>query len=98
MSRFKRRHNTAYINLSSEGRTVDSETVEHWKNYRVLQEIEDYDLCDTNNADETGQFSVYNLEKPPLFEDNFAMVAQNLNSWVLCSSHAVKMVVINLPL
>jgi hypothetical protein len=25
---------------------VDPETVEDWKNYQLLQEIEGYDLCD----------------------------------------------------
>jgi hypothetical protein len=40
-------------------------------------------------------FSVYNLAKPPFFEDTFAMVVQNLNSGLLCSSQAKKMVVMN---
>jgi hypothetical protein len=31
---------TTYRNLSGEGRSVDSETVEDWKNYRLLQETE----------------------------------------------------------
>jgi hypothetical protein len=40
-SRFKRRHNTAYKNLSGESRSVYLEiVVENWKNY-LLQEIED---------------------------------------------------------
>jgi hypothetical protein len=50
------RHNIVYRNLSGESRSVDSETVEDWNNYRLLQEIEGYDLCDINNADETGLF------------------------------------------
>jgi hypothetical protein len=37
--RFKRRCNIVYINLSGESRSVDPETVEDWKNYRLLQEI-----------------------------------------------------------
>jgi hypothetical protein len=44
LDRFKRRHNTAYRNLSGESKSVHSETVEDWKNYRILKEIEGYDL------------------------------------------------------
>jgi hypothetical protein len=32
IGRSKRRHNTAYRNLSGESRSVDSETVEDWRN------------------------------------------------------------------
>jgi hypothetical protein len=40
-------------------------------------------------------FLVYNLEKPSVFKDAFAMVVKNSNSGLLCSPHAVKMVVLN---
>jgi hypothetical protein len=43
IGRFKRRHNTAYRNLSDESRSVDSESVEDWENNQLLQEIEGYD-------------------------------------------------------
>jgi hypothetical protein len=33
IGRFKRRHNIAYRNLSGKSRSVDSETIEDWKNY-----------------------------------------------------------------
>jgi hypothetical protein len=71
IGRFKRRYNIAYRNLSGESRSVDSETVEDWKNYRLLQEIEGYDLFDINNVDETGLFLVYNLAKLSLFKEIF---------------------------
>lgn len=38
-----------------------------WKSGKIV----DYDI---NNADETGLFSVYNLAKPSVFEEIFAMV------------------------
>jgi hypothetical protein len=34
---FKRRHITAFGNLSGESRRVVSETAEDWKNYQLLQ-------------------------------------------------------------
>jgi hypothetical protein len=40
-------------------------------------------------------FTVYNQAKPLLFEDTSAMVVQNLNTGLLCSSHVMKMVVLN---
>jgi hypothetical protein len=43
---------------------------------------------------EPAYFSVYNLSKPSLFEDIFAMV-YNLNSGLLYSSRAMLVVVIN---
>jgi hypothetical protein len=73
--------------LSGESRNVDPETVEDWnysKKLKVMTSV-------TYNADET----VYNPAKPPHFEETFAMVVQNLNSGLLCSSHAMKMVVIH---
>jgi hypothetical protein len=57
IDRFRRRYNIVYRPLSGESdesRSVDSETVEDWKNDQ--QEIEGYDLCDMYNADETGLF------------------------------------------
>jgi hypothetical protein len=40
ISRFKRSHNIAYRNLSGGSRSVHSETVGDWKNYRLLQETD----------------------------------------------------------
>jgi hypothetical protein len=50
IGRFKRGDNIDYRNLSAESRSVDPETVEDWENYRLLQEIEDCDLCDINKC------------------------------------------------
>jgi hypothetical protein len=94
ISRFKRRHNTAYRNLSRESWSVDSETVEDWKNYRLLQETEGNDLCDINNSDETSPFLGLQTRKPSILKDTSVMVVDNLNSGLLCSSHAIKAVVI----
>jgi hypothetical protein len=38
---------------------TDTETVDDWKNDKLLQEIQ-FDLCDIHNADERG-VSIYNL-------------------------------------
>jgi hypothetical protein len=37
ISRFKRRHNIVYTNLTGVRRSLDSETIEEWKNYQLLQ-------------------------------------------------------------
>jgi hypothetical protein len=44
IDRFKKRQNIACRNPSSESMSVDSETVEDRNNYRLLQEIEGYNL------------------------------------------------------
>jgi hypothetical protein len=90
IGRFKKRHDIVYSNLSSQSRSVDSGTAEDWKNYRLLQEIVGYKLCNINNADER---QVYLLVY--ILEDTSAMMVQNLNSGLLCSSHAMKMIPIN---
>jgi hypothetical protein len=51
--------------------SVDSETVEAWKNYQLLHEIEGYDLCDINNADETGLFFSLQPSKTLTFQGHF---------------------------
>jgi hypothetical protein len=56
IDRFKRRHKIVYTTLSGKSRNVDPETVEDWKNYRLLQETEGYDLHVIYNADGTGLF------------------------------------------
>jgi hypothetical protein len=58
MDRFKK-HKIVY------NRSVNLETVEDWNNYKLLQEIEGYDLCDIYNADETGLF--FNLQPNKTF-------------------------------
>jgi hypothetical protein len=93
IGRLKRRHNIAYRNLSGKSRSVDSETIEDWKNYRLLPEIEGYGPFHTNNAYEMVCFSAYNLAKPSLHEDTFVMVVESLNSWLLCLLCAVKLVI-----
>jgi hypothetical protein len=68
---FKRRHNIIYRILSGESRSVDSETVRDRKNYHLLKEIEDYDFCDINTADETGLFFSLQLSKTFTFQGCF---------------------------
>jgi hypothetical protein len=46
INRFKRKHNSVYRTLSGESRSVDSESIEDWRNDRLLQVIEGYDFCD----------------------------------------------------
>jgi hypothetical protein len=46
-----KRGDIVYRNLSGENRIIDSETIEDWKSYGLLQEIEGCGLCDINNAD-----------------------------------------------
>lgn len=75
--------------LSDESRSVDSESVEDWENYQLLQEI---DIIMTYiMVMRLVYFSVYNLARHSLFKDTFFLVMQNVNSWLLCSMHAVKM-------
>jgi hypothetical protein len=64
---FKRRHNIAYRNLSGGCWSVDSETVEDWKYYHLVQEIEGYDLCEINDADETGLLCSLEPRKPSIW-------------------------------
>jgi hypothetical protein len=45
--------------------SVDPETVEDWKNYWLLQEIQCYDLCDIYNTDQIGPF--FNLQLRKIF-------------------------------
>jgi hypothetical protein len=59
INRFKWRHNTLQNSIRWD-QECDPETVEDWKYYRLLQEIEGYDLCDINNADESSLF--FNLQ------------------------------------
>jgi hypothetical protein len=47
--------------VSGESRLADTETVEDWKNYHILQEIEG----DIHNADKTGLF--FNLQPYKIF-------------------------------
>jgi hypothetical protein len=68
---FKIRPNIAFRSLSSESRSVDLGTVEDWKNYWVLQEIEAYDLCDINYADETGPFFSLQPSKTLTFQNHY---------------------------
>jgi hypothetical protein len=42
---------------------VVSKTLKDWKNVRLLHEIGGFDLCDINNADETGLFLRLELSK-----------------------------------
>jgi hypothetical protein len=42
LDRFKRRHNIVY--RTGESTSVDLYAIEDWKNYRLLQEIESYNL------------------------------------------------------
>jgi hypothetical protein len=48
-----RRHVIVYRTLAVERRNVVSETVDDWK---MLQEIKEYDICDICNGDETNLF------------------------------------------
>jgi hypothetical protein len=52
--------------------------LEDWINDQLLQEIKGYDLFDISVTDETVYFLVYNLAKPSLFEDTFAIVKQQI--------------------
>jgi hypothetical protein len=69
--------------LSGESRTVDSEIAEDWKNYRLLQETEGYDLCYIHNADEIGLFSSLQHSKTLIFQVEFFHGGKNLNSGLL---------------
>jgi hypothetical protein len=80
------RHIIAYRNLSDEGRHIGLQTIE-------VVKITDYCMNYINNADETGLFFSQRLSRTFTFQGLFAMVAQNLNSRLLCSLHEVKMVV-----
>jgi len=42
--------------LTDDSRKVESETVDDWKSDWMLQDIKEYDFCDTHNADNTGLF------------------------------------------
>jgi hypothetical protein len=43
--------------LAGESRTADTETVDDWKNDRLMEETKEYDLCDIyTNVDETRLF------------------------------------------
>jgi hypothetical protein len=96
ISRFNRKHSFAYRNLSGMSSSVDSETVEDWKNYWLFKEIEGYDLCDINNADEPGLFFSLQHSKTLASQGHcFHGGSKSINSGLPCSSRAVKMVVIN---
>jgi hypothetical protein len=47
LNKYKRRHNIVYTTLAGESKSVHSETVDDWKNDRFLQDIKEYNLCDT---------------------------------------------------
>jgi hypothetical protein len=53
----------------------DTETVDDWKNDKLLQDIQ-YELCNICNADERG-VSIYNLVTGLLFVETPALVEQN---------------------
>jgi hypothetical protein len=55
------------------------ETVEAWKNYRLLQETEDSGPL-RYNANEIGIFFNLKPNKAFTFRDSFVMVVYNLNS------------------
>jgi hypothetical protein len=42
--------------LAGESCTANTETVDGWKNDRLMEETKEYDLCDIYNADETCLF------------------------------------------
>jgi hypothetical protein len=77
ISRFKKRHNIAYRNLLGESMSVDSETVEDWNNYQLLQ-----DICDINDADETGLFFCLQPSKPLTFRGHFCHGGTSSKQWV----------------
>jgi hypothetical protein len=74
--------NTAYRNQSDESRNIDSETVEDWKNYQLLQEIKGYDFCDINNADETCLFFSLQPSKTLIFLGHFCCGGTKSKQWV----------------
>lgn len=56
VDRFKQRHNVVYKAICGESKSVDPQTVSHWKESQVPELIKDYTPKDIFNADETGLF------------------------------------------
>lgn len=54
INRFKSVHNIVCNIAVGESRSVYSETVDDWKNDRLLHDIKECDLCDIFNVYETG--------------------------------------------
>ena len=47
--------------LAGESRTADTETVDGWKNDRLMVETKEYDLCDYISLMRHVYFSIFNL-------------------------------------
>lgn len=56
IDRFKKRHNVVYKAICGESKSVDLETVEHWKETQLPEKIAGFDPKNVFNADETGLF------------------------------------------
>jgi hypothetical protein len=73
LGRFKRRHGLTYKNLCGESASVDKDTVDYWKTESLLRNLEDYKPNDIFNADETGIYLTFFLQKHLLLEETHAM-------------------------
>jgi hypothetical protein len=69
INRCERRHNIVCETMAGENRSVYPETVEDWKSYRQLEEIEGCNLRDMHNADGAGLFFSLPRSKLSLYEE-----------------------------
>jgi hypothetical protein len=81
--------NTVYRTLSGESTSVDSESVEDWKNYYCMKLKVMNCVIYANETHLLFKLQNYNLAKPSRFKEIFALVEQNLNSGLLHSLHVI---------
>ena len=73
LAKFKKRYNIRQINKAREANSASLETLE--EEHKILQEIiEQYDLCDVYNVDETGKYIKINTILFFFFTKNFTIL------------------------